>query len=79
MGGLKLQGPLYIYMYTYAVALCGSVHQTYHLIYWLLFLCGSLCFCPQICHDSCPTQAWSIGCILEVLHDMEQYIASNPQ
>eukprot|EP00055_Hartaetosiga_balthica_P015002 m.85821 g.85821 ORF g.85821 m.85821 type:complete len:77 (-) comp8753_c0_seq6:1740-1970(-) len=22
------------------------------------------------CHHSCPTQAWSVGCLIEVLHDV---------
>ncbi|XP_055546632.1 glycogen debranching enzyme isoform X2 [Wyeomyia smithii] len=25
------------------------------------------------CKDSCRTQAWSMGCVLEVLHDLEKY------
>ncbi|XP_065090211.1 glycogen debranching enzyme isoform X1 [Ochlerotatus camptorhynchus] len=25
------------------------------------------------CNDSCRTQAWSMGCVLEVLHDLEKY------
>ena len=26
------------------------------------------------CQDGCPTQAWSMGCILEVLYDMENLL-----
>ena len=34
-----------------------------------------VCFCvyvKQFCPDSCEAQAWSAGCVLEVLYDLEQ-------
>ncbi|RMX46887.1 hypothetical protein pdam_00020742 [Pocillopora damicornis] len=29
------------------------------------------------CHDGCPAQAWSVGCLLDVLYDMEKLVKDN--
>ncbi|ELU10759.1 hypothetical protein CAPTEDRAFT_167427 [Capitella teleta] len=31
-----------------------------------------------VCGDSCPAQAWSMGCILEVIHDLETLMQGTP-